>query len=170
MEKAEAAAREREKAIRQKMHKKLLGIITGLVLLMSCSQPATLEKYISSDARTEEGAYRYELDLTDTVSLYSIAFYTLLDEHLANDLAMEVSLYSPSGKAYKEKVTIPAGRFETKGYYAKECFVDYRTDFQPVEYGHWWLELDIMDHPEKLRGMGLRLSKQKQNTSWEKIN
>lgn len=143
------------------MHKKLLGIIIGLVLLMSCSQPAALEKFISSDARTEEGAYRYELDLSDTASLYSIAFYTLLDEHLADELAMEVSLYSPSGKAYKEKVVIPTEHFKVKGYFAQECFVDYRTEFQPVEYGHWWLELNLMNHPEKLRGMGLRLSKQK---------
>lgn len=129
----------------------LLAVV--LPLLFSCAPPSSTEEFIKvSEARN--GIYSFKLDLSDSLSVYDLSFYTRVDR---NSLEMKgenprirlvATWISPSGKTFTETVYMPAG--DAEGIIRK-----YRTGVQPKEFGEWTLNVKAFSQEKGFRGLGL---------------
>ena len=136
------------------------------VSLLSCSEPRMTETFIrSGDAR---GCYTYSLDMSDTLSTYSLYFFTRIDGSrdrpgMVRGMALDISFRSPSGRRYSEKAVIPPGSFSEGGHFTMDCLVPYRTGFVPSEYGEWTMYVSVEGESvlDGFRGLGLRVIRQK---------
>ncbi|MBR1575583.1 MAG: hypothetical protein IJ654_03940 [Bacteroidales bacterium] len=117
----------------------------GVLLLggaAACSRPATDEQYVFDDG---SGQFDFDLDLSDSLCVYDLFFYTRLESRLAPPgFPVRVYLTSPSGERYSESLFYDA---------SASLVVPYRTDLEPVEYGLW--QLSVRARAEGLKGLGL---------------
>lgn len=142
----------------------LLAAMAGMFL--SCSEPLVTETFVRSSQRDADGCYRYCVDMSDSLSSYSLYFFTRIDGPGAGDrrdIRLHVDLVSPSGQRYAEETVIPSGSFRSNGRFTSDCYVPYRTGFVPAEYGDWMLSVTVDGEAamEGFRGLGLRISRQK---------
>ena len=145
------------------MLKGLIPYFAVLCLAVSCAHPSTVEDFRSVADRDSLGRFSYGLDMTDSVAVYDISFYTRFDcpkkqFKTISDIRIDVELLSPSGLSYEETVYLPVNEFKSdrKGTY--DCCVVYRKDLVPVEWGVWTMNLTLEDL-KGLRGMGVIKSK-----------
>ncbi len=119
-----------------------LSLILLALVSVSCSRPASVESFVFDDG---SGCYEFEVDMTDSLSTYDLAFYTRLENRFSpSGFPMKIYLTSPSGVTYSESVY-----FDLSGSYT----VPYRTDLVPVEHGVW--KLSARARAAGLNGMGL---------------
>ena len=116
-----------------------LVIVSGAV---SCKRPPSMEYYEFNDG---SGQYDFEIDMTDSLCVYDLSFYTRLktQEH-PSSFPMKVYMTSPSGLRFVENVFYPVGN---------NCVVPYRTDLVPVEHGKWMMT--VITDADFITGMGL---------------
>ena len=91
------------------------------------------------------GVYSFELDMSDSLSLYDIYFYASAESHDSPpSFPFTIHLTSPSGTTYAESLF----------YDSSAAFlVPYRKGLTPVEYGVWTLELRTF--VDGLTGLGV---------------
>ena len=134
--------------------KNLLPILSALLLLSACREPASVENFIPG-----EGPYVFTMDMADTTVVYNLDLYTRIDAASEREIPSEMPLLiqwtSPSDSLFREKVFLPL---------APQVYRPYRAGVVPREPGRWKLTVTAPSAPEGLRGMGLVLSKAKQNT------
>ena len=126
-----------------------IGLLMVLAAACACSQPSSREYFVRSDG---SGEYSFELEMSDTLALYDISFYTRLDERQADTLAgfpMAIVWRSPSGRFFSESVWYPADK----------VLVPYRSGFRPPETGLWGLSVTLPDPHRRMRGLGVVCAK-----------
>lgn len=107
-----------------------------------------MEYYAYNDG---SGRYEFELDMTDSLGVYDLSFYTRLDKELhPAGFPLKVYMTSPSGRKFVESVYYQFG---------DSCVVPYRTDLVPVEYGIW--QMMVMTDADFITGLGLIASTKK---------
>lgn len=127
---------------------KLNLIFPVLVVLsaVSCVRPQSDEMFAVSDGTLP---YEYVLDMSDSLCLYDLTFFTRLEGHKkVSGFPMKVYLTSPSGVTYSENVFYDASR---------GLKVPYRTSLSPVEYGLW--KMEVKASAPGLKGLGLICSR-----------
>lgn len=129
--------------------KKLIPLISLLLLAAGCSNPSVREDFIL-ESNASKGVYPFRIDMSDSLSSYTVSFYTKADVSKPAHIPLEVKWKSPSGKVYAENVYMPVGK--DKG----DRFV-YRSGIVPPEAGEWRLFLNPADSAGVLRGMGVIL-------------
>ena len=113
-----------------------------LLLMAACSRPSSEEQYVFDDG---SGLFLFEVDMSDSLSVYDLSFYTRLESRYAPPgFPIRVYMTSPSGVTYSESLFYDA---------SVALVVPYRVDLQPVEYGLW--HLSVRARAEGLKGMGL---------------
>lgn len=130
--------------------KLLPGIIATalqLLCLSSCSRPPATEEFRRVD-QSVNGLYSFPVDMSDSLSLYTISFYTKLVGKKTVSVPLQVLWISPSGKMYSESVNMTAG--DRKGDRAV-----YRSDIVPKEYGLWTLGIGSLNDIPGFLGIGV---------------
>lgn len=130
---------------------------------VSCSRPTSVEQFVSVDRREANGLYRYTLDMSDSLAIYDISFYSRIDANRlkfthAKDFSLMVTLTAPSGQRFRE--TVYFGVFdESSGsnFFSSQYVKPYRTGLVPVEYGVWEMNVLVNSGAEVpgLRGLGV---------------
>lgn len=124
-----------------------------LVVLAACSRPKSYEEFIR-EKDSVSGMYSFELDMTDSLDIYDVWFYTRVDRSRAATVAdyppMELVVWwvAPSGKVYDETVYMSSGDY--RGVREK-----YRSGIEPSERGVWKLCVKPNDPPKNFRGFGV---------------
>ena len=127
-----------------------LPLVLGLALLLlgaaACSRPSSVEQYVYDDGT---GQFDFTVDLSDSLCVYDLSFYTRLESRLAPP-GFPVRIYwtSPSGESFAESLFYDA---------SNGLIVPYRADLQPLEFGVW--QLSVRARAEGLVGMGLICTK-----------
>lgn len=145
-------------------------LIAALLLMVSCSEPASYERFIKSSDTDSLGRFCYEFDL-DTAAVYDISVYSRIDAcgkgvQWQGDIRMDAVWTSPSGNQFFETVYIPRKEFTSRLSIESDCVVRYRSGIRPDEAGLWNLMLALpeLTGAEGFRGMGIKI------TLWERIN
>ena len=125
----------------------LVAAACALLLLASCSEPVSRERFIRSDGT---GEYSFDVAFTDSTASYDLSFYTAVDRPLMQpdtlgSIPMKLLWRSPSGLFLSESVFYPAD----------SARVLYRRGLVPSEFGEWTLQVTISPEPAGLRGLGL---------------
>lgn len=128
-------------------------------LMLSCSAPLTMEDFRSMDDRDSLGRFSYELDMSDSLAVYDISFYTRLDQSAkdfadGSDVCVDIEFVSPSGATFSEVVYIPHSSFSSRRKGTYDCLVEYRIGSVPVEWGVWKMNLTV-PQTYGMRGMGV---------------
>jgi len=124
-----------------------------MFLLASCQQPSSYEKFIRT-ADAVDGQFCFEIDMSDTLSLYDLSFFTRVDvgrfasQKARPYLELYVSWVSPSGQVFDETVFMEAG--DSRG--SSQL---YRSGLEPFEAGEWKLNIRPVDAPSRFRGLGV---------------
>ena len=129
-----------------------------LLLAVACSNPKSVETFVPTDEN--EAAYRFTLDLSDTMLVWNLGFYGRIDgtrEELEglDALPLTVCFTAPDGTQYGEKVQVPLHRDTPLSLSFDET---YRRGMKPVMPGAWELTLTAPDAPEGLTGVGIILN------------
>lgn len=148
------------------MNRSVVACLAGLAavfMVSSCAEPLIESGYVRSGDAPAPGRYVFELDLTDSLSTYTLSFYSVADREdsscLAPDISLEISLLSPSGRKFGETVALPSDRWRTEGNMQAVLREVYRDGFVPSEYGVWTMELNVRPACEFLCGMGYELKR-----------
>ena len=123
------------------------------------------ETFVLADEVGADGLYHFDVDMSDSLSVYDLWLYTRLDKsniRLVSSPGFPLTAIwtSPSGQRYSEVVY-----FETpleKDFYSHQYKVLYRSGLRPVESGQWQLSLDIDSQVDGLCGMGLQTVRTKE--------
>ncbi len=133
------------------MMRRWLLILSAALLLSACREPASVETFIPGD-----GPYEFVLDMADTTVGYNLDFFTRIDaasgQEIPSEMPLLVQWKSPSDSLLREKVYLPL---------AAEVYEPYRAGVSPVEAGLWTLTVYAPSAPEGLRGLGLVLTRTK---------
>lgn len=126
------------------MKLRLLILPVIALLLQSCGGNVGVSTFIKA-ADAADGVYRFETDLSDSLSAYDISFYT----RIAEPLMLEVDWISPSAvPSLKDSVWVePAGR--------KAVFALYRSGVCPEEKGVWTIAVRPSAVPRGFCGLGI---------------
>ncbi len=147
-----------------------ISVMAFLVFALSCSRPLATENFIRSSEAGAGGVYAYSLDLSDSLTSYSLYFYTRIDSPGQDsrnlpDIGLEADLFSPSGKRYTGRIRIPGESACRSGYFAKDYYFLYRSGFVPSEAGEWLMSVRVEDRDSLhgFRGLGIRLVRHPDN-------
>ena len=117
-----------------------------LFVVAACQRPLSTETYVFDNG---SGQFDFELDMSDTLCVYDLSFYTRLESRQAPPgFPIRVYMTSPSGVVYGESLFYDA---------SAGLVVPYREDLRPVEHGSWLLS--VRARAEGLQGMGLICTK-----------
>ncbi|MGN0189487.1 MAG: hypothetical protein ACI395_08235 [Candidatus Cryptobacteroides sp.] len=144
----------------------MVASIAGLAAVFSvcsCAEPLVESGYMRSADAPVAGHYVFDLNLTDTLSTYTLSFYSVIDGVTDGcpvpEMDVEVGLRSPSGQKFSETVGLPSGKWRREGKMQAVFREVYRDGFVPSEYGVWTLELDVAPACTGLCGIGYELKR-----------
>lgn len=127
----------------------------------SCRKPSAMEFFVLNENRGEDGLYRYELDLSDSLATYDVYLYSRIDEQSStlsqlDDIPMAAYWTAPDGEVYKDSFYFPV-RDAKKGFFSSEYKLLYREGIAPVQRGKWRLHIDVAQYEgvPVLRGLGV---------------
>lgn len=128
---------------KEAMHSRAASVLAlVLCFIASCARPASVETFVKADG---SGVYDFEINMTDSLHVYDLSFYTRLDGGRApSGFPMKVYLTSPSGQTYVENVYFDC----SKGWISP-----YRTGLVPVEHGLW--TMSVRAAADGMCGLGL---------------
>ena len=131
-------------------------LILAAAILAACGRPVVVESFVGA-ADAPEGVYSFSADMTDSLSVYDISFYTRIDARRsrAESLDLRIVLAAPSGTVYSESAKMPLRPAKGGGYFSRTSLAKYRSGLRPVESGIWKIEIRVQDPPEGFRGFGL---------------
>lgn len=131
-----------------------------LVSVFSCSRPASYEKYVKFEDR-EDGAYCFDIDMTDSLSCYDLSFYTRIDGKVKPaSFPIDVRWVSPDGEVYGERAWFSSEgeNVEVTGsFLSQQIIAPYRSGTVPVVPGVWTLKVTAA--APGMRGLGIILTK-----------
>lgn len=127
--------------------KRALVFISFLSLLAGCVRPLSYEQFVRSDQATD-GVYSFDVDMSDSLSSYTVSFYSKVDRKKPVDVPLQVLWTSPSGKEYSESVYMKMG--QRKG--DREV---YRSSLVPNEFGDWTICVTSLNDLKGFRGIGI---------------
>lgn len=139
-------------------------VLSAAALLSACARPSSTEEFIRLSGRDGEGLYHFDIDMSDSLSLYDITFYSRIDcnnvkMRSLRDFPMEITWMSPdSVRRYREKVYFPIhDETPTSSFYSKQYVIPYRTGLDPVSSGVWHIAVRVEadDHIPGFRGLGV---------------
>lgn len=138
--------------------------LVAVTLIPACARPSSTEEFVKLSGRSDDGLYRFELDMSDSLSAYDVSFYSRIDCNSVRlvsfrDFPMVITWISPDGvRKYHEKVYFPIHE-ETVGssFYSKQYLIPYRSGLVPVRHGVWHLSVEVEadDHIPGFRGLGV---------------
>lgn len=134
-----------------------------MVSAISCERPDSQERFIKTSDMTEDSLFVYTLDMSDSLYTYSISLFTKIDseEEALGDIEIDAIFKSPSERLYQDRIILPSAKFYKSAYFSQELMEEYRTGIAPVEYGKWYMVLKLVNMPDGLLGMGVKLQRDK---------
>lgn len=140
-------------------------VIIAAVALVSCGAPIVSDEFRAISERDSLGRFAFDLDMSDSLVKYDIAFYTRIDSgeksfSQMTDIPINVEFTAPSGEVYSEDIYWPKSSFNTERMGTYDSCVDYRVSCEPVEYGIWKMCLTVAP-VRGLCGVGVILSSKK---------
>ena len=151
------------------MRKLFLAFFAAILLVASCSQPATSEEFIPAP-----GPYVFTLDLSDSLASYDVAIFTRIDSReeamaetsqlpvtavwTAPDHSMPENIFGNQYFTYTEKFYLPL-EASRSSFFSRQVWHKYRKGLRPGIYGDWQLTLSIPDTVQirGFRGLGVEL-------------
>lgn len=139
-------------------------VLVAVALMSACEHPSSYEEFVKLRGRDESGLYHFDLDMSDSLSLYDVTFYSMIDCNSVKmtsfrDFPMEITWLSPDGaRKYHEKVYFPIhDETEASSFYSKQYVIPYRTGLVPVRFGVWHVSVKVEadDHIPGFRGLGV---------------
>lgn len=124
-----------------------VAMLAVLIVSAGCSRPSSYEKFITI-SRSVGGIYSFELDLSDSLALWDLSFYTRSTASDTLSLPLLVLWESPSGGEFQETVYMAPPR----DGYSKEL---YRSAFGVQEPGLWKLHVRPLAIPRGFCGLGI---------------
>lgn len=124
-----------------KMREWVVAVAMGLSMAVGCAEPDSTETYMLNDG---SGRYYFRMDMTDSLCVYDLSFYTRVDDRRVEGFPMTVALCSPSGKVESETLWFDCRAGRTAAY---------RTDCVPHERGMW--QMTVRADARGMRGLGL---------------
>jgi len=122
--------------------------IFAVLCVFSCRKPELTEQFLRED-QSHFGIYTFDVDMSDSLSTYSVSFYTAVDGKKSQIcVPLQVVWLSPSGKTYSETVYMTAGNSSGD----REL---YRSGLVPYEFGRWTIGIASLHDIEGFRGMGV---------------
>ena len=136
-------------------------LCAALPLLVSCIGPDVSETFVLREDCAIDGIYRFEVDMSDSLSRYDLSLYTRIDgNHQRPDADKGVRLKmiwtSPSGRDYSENVYFSfVDSSREDGFFSLQCILPYRSGLVPKDFGVWTLTLQQLKEIRDLRGWGI---------------
>ena len=150
------------------MSRSVVATLAGLAavfMVCSCGQPLVESGYLRSGDAPAPGRYVFDLNLTDSLSTYTLSFYSVMDRAESScpvpGIALEIGLVSPSGQKFGETLGLPSDRWRKEGKMQAVLREVYRDGFVPSEYGVWKMEINVSPACEGLCGMGYELKRKR---------
>lgn len=129
------------------MRRILPAIFFVALTVLSCRRPSGEEHFVRGD-----GPYTFEIDFGDSLAVYDIDFYTVVD---SPDGPAETPLlvrWSKDTVVFTERVFLP---LEGEGRYSREIRAPYRHGVTMADPGTWHIDVSVEDSVPGLRGMGI---------------
>ncbi|MGM9741922.1 MAG: hypothetical protein ACI3ZC_02525 [Candidatus Cryptobacteroides sp.] len=151
------------------LHVMLLRIVPAVASLFmaSCAEPPSMEKFVRNSGRDCCGRYVFEVDMSDSSSVYSIDIYsafTCRDEVFSGFTSLPLNLmWEAPGKTVYEENVLLAGRVSSYSHFGKNVSSAYRRGLRPVENGIWKLYLTVPEDSVSkygITGAGLKITKE----------
>lgn len=142
--------------------KKILYLAAVLLLAAACVEPMSKETF-----QKGEGPYRFDVDMSDSTSVYDFTFYTRIDGGFfgvdaPEEIKMTVLWKSPSDSLFGETVFMPL--IDSSGtFYSSQITAPYRKGVAPLEWGKWEMEVVVPERVKGMRGLGLITGKTREN-------
>ena len=142
--------------------KRVLFMAAALFLAAACTEPMSKETF-----RKGEGPYRFDVDMSDSTSVYDFTFYTRIDGGFfgvdaPKEMKMTVLWKSPSDSLFGETVFMPLA--DSAGtFYSSQITAPYRKGVVPLEWGKWEMEVVVPETIKGMRGLGLITGKTREN-------
>ena len=131
----------------------LLWLLLVCAPAVSCRKPDTMESFCRVEMK-QDGMYRFEVDMTDSLRCYDIDFYARVDgRSVYKAFPLDVEWVSPSGLKYGERVYFRPGPRKSRSAMSRQLIERYRTGIEPVEPGIW--KIGIAADTPGLRGIGI---------------
>lgn len=127
------------------MLRKRINSLSFFVLLLAavaCSSPSGGEQFILGPKHS----YDFNIDVEDSLFLYSFNIFTKVDKHNSKALKLIVQWVSPQDEYYREQVWMPL---------TSTVVQPYREAVQFPCTGRWTIKIRPVNPPPGLRGMGL---------------
>ena len=150
----------------------MLCAAVSLLAMPSCSRPVTAEQFIRNPERDAWGRYAFDIDMTDSTSVYDISLisaFSCIDRDFSSFRSMPLHLMweSPDGRLFEDNVVLRRDVLRDSSYYDKVLADRLGEGLSPVENGRW--RLYVKADEDSLRkygmtGMGIRVDrKQRQD-------
>lgn len=118
-----------------------------------CAQPSSVELFVPA-SRAVDGVYSFGVDMSDSLAVYDLAFFTRVDRPGARRsltrpaIRLDLEWVSPGGEKSGETVYMPSG--DEKG-----VLQSYRRGVRPSEAGVWTLNAEVVQPEDGFRGLGI---------------
>lgn len=148
--------------------KKALTAVILAASLWGCSRPVSIAPYISREKSEYGDTYSFNLDLSDTLTTYSISFYTRVERrpfkpYAADSLDLGVRWIAPSDSSFLDNLVLNLDEPIASAYSSKDYRFAYKDAFVPSELGEWRLRVQVRSNPECLSGLGIIIERKEQN-------
>lgn len=117
-------------------------LLASALFLLSCVRPSA-ESYFVKAERAHEGVYSFSLDLSDSLSVNDIYFYSSVK---CPGMGLTVLWTGPDGRYFSETVYM-TGDSEMELY---------RKDVSMKTPGIWKLDVRVSDEPDGFTGLGIQ--------------
>ena len=151
--------------MKQKINNIIVLLVAPIILLSCMNHSFDFDSFVLRKD-VVEGIYSFDLDMSDTLGVYDIMLFGSLDwtdkeVDKKNEIKLNISLISPTEKAYNESVYLPKNKLQRDNFFSKSIYVSYRKDIKPPELGRWKLTIRIENKEDfkDIRGLGCHLLK-----------
>lgn len=124
----------------------LFALVVSFSAVISCSRPASIEKFVRCDDRQEDGSFLFAVDMGDSTLAYDIYFYTEIGkkgDSIIGKIPFTVTFISPSGREYEETAYMRMSDEISSNYCSRQFKALYRKDMEPPENGIWMLSVKV---------------------------
>ena len=149
-----------------RLHPALLALAAFIVLVAaSCRAPQENGVFVRCTEKDVLGAYRFTVDLGDSLHSHALYFYTVIDARAGKGgtglIRLQIDAVSPSGRRFSEMAGIDSGCYRYGSPFSRQYESLYRSGFDPVEHGQWELIVKVLNEEDfpGFRGLGLKHEK-----------
>lgn len=145
----------------------MLCATVSMIAAMSCSRPVTAEQFVRNNERDAWGRYAFDIDMTDSLSVYDISLissFSCIDRNFSSFRSMPLRLMweAPDGRLFEDNVILSRDMLRDSSYYDKVIADKLGESLAPVENGKWRLYVKVDEDSLKrygMTGVGIRVDR-----------